>query len=186
MRGLSGLDVGQRFVSSFGAELPFGKGKAFLSDAGRAADLILGGWQVGGIVTFQGGFPFTPVIASDPANVAFSYARRPDRIGRGTVDKCTRERCFNVADFVVPQPFTIGNAGRNILRGPGINNWDLSIFKRFYMTERLFWEFRAEWFNTFNNTQFNNPANNIELATGGQIFSAKDPRIGQFGLKLYF
>jgi hypothetical protein len=186
MRGLSGLDVGQRFVSSFGAELPFGKGKAFLSDASRAADLILGGWQVGGIVTFQGGFPFTPVIASDPANVAFAYARRPDRIGPGTVDKCTRERCFNVADFRVPQPFTIGNSGRNILRGPGINNWDLSIFKRFHMTERLYWEFRAEWFNAFNNTQFNNPANNIELATGGQIFSAKDPRIGQFGLKLYF
>lgn len=187
MRGRSDFDTGQRFITSFSAELPFGKGKAFGSGMSRAADLVVGGWQVQGIVTFQGGFPFTPTIASDPANVAFSYARRPDVIGTGQVDSCRVERCFNIADFRVPSPFTIGNAGRNILRGPGVNNWDLAIFKNFNFTERLYLQFRAEAFNAFNHTQLNNPNANIELPTqGGRVFSAKDPRIGQFGLKLYF
>lgn len=187
MRGRSNLDMGQRFIASFGAELPFGRGKTFGGNMSRAADLVVGGWQVQGIVTFQGGFPFTPTIASDPANVAFSYARRPDVIGTGKVDECRAERCFNIADFRVPAPFTLGNAGRNIIRGPGVNNWDLAIFKNFNLTERFVLQFRAEAFNAFNNTQFNNPNNNIELpAVGGRVFSAKDPRIGQFGLKLYF
>lgn len=187
MRGRSDFDTGQRFIASFSAELPFGKGKAFGSGMSRAADLVVGGWQFQGIVTFQGGFPFTPTIASDPANVAFSYARRPDVVGTGKVDSCRQEQCFNIADFRVPQPFTIGNAGRNILRGPGINNWDLAIFKNFNFTERFYLQFRAEAFNAFNNTQFNNPNANIEILTqGGRIFSAKDPRIGQLGMKLYF
>ena len=187
MRGRSNFDVGQRFIMSFSAELPFGKGKAIGGDMSRAADLFVGGWQVQGIVTWQGGFPFTPVIASDPANVAFSYARRPDVIGTGKVSECRPEQCFNIADFRVPAAFTIGNAGRNILRGPGINNWDLAILKNFNFTERVYLQFRAEAFNAFNHTQFNNPNANIELPTqGGRIFSAKDPRIGQFGLKLYF
>ena len=187
MRGRSNFDVGQRFVASFSAELPFGKGKAFLGNVPRAGDLLLGGWQFQGIVTFQGGFPFTPTIASDPHNIGFAYARRPDATGSGKVDNCTPERCFNIADFRVPQAFVPGNAGRNILRGPGLNNWDLAIFKNFSFTERVYLQFRAEAFNAFNHTQFNNPNNNIELtAVGGRVFSAKDPRIGQFGLKLYF
>ncbi|MEZ5399467.1 MAG: carboxypeptidase regulatory-like domain-containing protein [Bryobacteraceae bacterium] len=187
MRGRSNLDVGQRFVASFGVELPFGRGKAFGSGMSRAADLAVGGWQLQGIVTLQGGFPFTPTIASDPANVAFSYARRPDVIGSGAVSECRPEQCFNIADFRVPAAFTIGNAGRNILRGPGFNNWDLAIFKNFSFTDRVYLQFRAEAFNAFNHTNFNNPNTNIELPTqGGRIFSAKDPRIGQFGLKLYF
>jgi hypothetical protein len=187
MRGLSGLDVGHRFITNFGIELPFGRGKRYLSNMSKVGDAFLGGWQFGGIVTFQGGFPFTPTIATDPANVAFTYARRPDRIGSGKVDKCTVDRCFAWEDFVVPQPFTIGNAGRNIVRGPGINNWDLSMFKNFQFTESMSLQFRAEFFNAFNNTQFLNPNANIELpAVRGRIFGARDPRIGQFALKLYF
>jgi hypothetical protein len=187
MRGRSGLDVGQRFIASFGIELPFGKGKTYLANMSRPADLVLGGWQIQGIVTFQGGFPFTPVIATDPHNIGFAYARRADVIGTGKVDKCIPERCFNIDDFRVPQPFIPGNAGRNIIRGPGINNWDLAVFKNFSFTESIYLQFRAEAFNAFNNTQFGQPNNNIELrAVGGRVFGARDPRIGQFGLKLYF
>lgn len=187
MRGRSNFDTGQRFVASWGAELPFGRGRQFGSRMPKAADLLVGGWQVQGIVTLQGGFPFTPVIASDPANVAFTYARRPDVIGTGRVDQCRPERCFAIEDFRVPERFTIGNAGRNILRGPGIANWDLAVLKNFHFTESIFLQFRAEAFNAFNHTQFNNPNPNIELPTqGGRVFSAKDPRIGQLALKLYF
>jgi len=108
-------------------------------------------------------------------------------IGTGQVDSCRVEQCFNIADFRVPAPYTIGNAGRNIMRGPGINNWDLAIFKNFHFTERVYLQFRAEAFNAFNHTQLNNPNTNIELpAQGGRVFSAKDPRIGQLALKVYF
>jgi hypothetical protein len=187
MRGRSNFDTGQRFIASWGAELPFGRGRQFGSNMPKAADLLVGGWQVQGIVTLQGGFPFTPVIASDPANVAFTYARRPDVIGTGRVDRCRPERCFAIEDFRVPERFTIGNAGRNILRGPGVANWDLAVLKNFNFTESIFLQFRAEAFNAFNHTQFNNPNANIELPTqGGRVFSAKDPRIGQLALKLYF
>ncbi len=187
MRGRSNLDVGQRFVFSGGWEIPVGKGRAFMSSMTRTADAVIGGWQLGGILTLQGGFPFTPSMSSDPANVGFAYARRPDVIGTGKVDSCTAQRCFNIADFRVPAPYTIGNAGRNILRGPGLANLDFSIFKNFNFTERFYLQFRAEAFNAFNHTQLNNPNTNIELpASGGRIFSAKDARIGQFALKLYF
>ncbi len=187
MRGRSNLDVGQRFVLSGGWDIPVGKGRAFMSGMPRAADAIIGGWQLGGILTLQGGFPFTPSMSGDPANIGFAYARRPDVIGTGKVDSCTAARCFNIADFKVPAPFTIGNAGRNILRGPGIANLDFSIFKNFNFTERIYLQFRAEAFNALNHANLNNPNTNIELpASGGRIFSAKDPRIGQFGLKLYF
>lgn len=187
MRGRSNLDVGQRFVFSYGWDLPFGKGRSYLTNLPKAAELLLGGWQLGGIYTAQGGFPFTPVIASDPHNIGFAYARRADVIGTGKVDRCTAERCFNIDDFRVPQPFVPGNAGRNILRGPGVNNWDFSISKNFYLREGVFFQFRTEFFNVLNNTQFNNPNNNIELRNlGGRVFSARDPRIGQFGLKFYF
>lgn len=188
-RGLSSLDVGQRFVLSFGAELPFGRGRTFLSSMSGVGEAVLGGWQVGGIFTAQQGFPYTPTISVDPANVAFSYATWPDRIGSGRVDQCTPAQCFNPADFRVPAPFTIGNSGRNILRGPGINNWDLSVFKNFHFTESVFLQFRAEAFNAFNHTQFNAPPasnRNIDLPSAGRVTSAKDPRIGQFALKLYF
>jgi hypothetical protein len=66
-------------------------------------------------------------------------------------------------------------------------NLDFSLFKNFNFTERIYLQFRAEAFNALNHTQFNNPNTNIELPnSGGRIFSAKDARIGQFGLKLYF
>ena len=82
--------------------------------------------------------------------------------------------------------FTHGNMGRNTLRGPGINNWDLSMLKRFKFTESKALEFRAEMFNAFNHTQFLNPDLQGFSGTFGQITTARPPRIVQFALKLYF
>jgi hypothetical protein len=188
MKGLSDYDVSQRLVISYGYELPFGRGRRFLNSGPRIVDEVLGGWRVVGITTFQSGFPFTPQLgANDPANVNFNYGSRPNVIGSGKVSSCTPQQCFNIRDFSVPAPYTLGNAGRNILRGPNFQNWDASILKDFHFGETRYLQFRAEAFNLFNHANFDNPNPNIDIpSVGGQIFSAKAPRILQGALKLYF
>ncbi len=82
--------------------------------------------------------------------------------------------------------FTFGNSGRNIFRGPGRNNFDLTIGRTFTLTESKSIEFRAEFFNAFNHTQFFNPDHQGFDSNFGQITQARDPRIIQFALKFYF
>ena len=82
--------------------------------------------------------------------------------------------------------FTFGTLGRNALRGPGINNWDLSLMKHIKVTESKYVEFRAEFFNAFNHAQFLNPDNQGTDSTFGQISFDRGQRNIQFGLKFYF
>lgn len=187
-RGLGNFDVTHRLVTSFNYEVPFGKGRRFGGATSAISNAVLGGWQIGGIVQFQSGFPFTPLLgAPDPANVGRQYARRPDRVASGEIDDWTVERYFDIGAFRTPQPFTIGNSGRNILRGPGIANWDLSFMKNAYFTERTYLQLRWEMFNAFNTPQFLNPDTTVDPGgPGGRILSARDPRIMQVALKLYF
>jgi hypothetical protein len=189
MRGRSSIDFGQRFIASFVAELPFGRGKRYGTDMPAVANAILGGWQIGGIVTFQGGFPFTPTLGSaDPTNSGRAYGLRPNVAGTGAVANPDRNQWFNINDFPVPARFTIGNAGRNILRGPGLSNQDLALLKDFRFTEEVYLQFRLEYFNSFNVTNLSNPNTSVDLpAVGGRIFSTSTAaRIGQVALKLYF
>ncbi len=188
MKGPSDYDIPQRLVISYGYDLPFGRRRQFMSNAPRVVDEILGGWRVVGIATFQSGTPFTPLLgATDPANVNFNYGSRPNVIGSGSVPNCTPQQCFNINDFTIPAPYTLGDAGRNILRGPGIKNWDTSVLKDFHFTESRYLEFRAEAFNVLNHANFNNPNPYIDIpSVGGQIFSALPPRILQGALKFYF
>jgi hypothetical protein len=187
-KGLGQFDATQRLVTSFSYELPFGRGKHFGTGLSGAANKVLGGWTLGGIVQFQSGFPFTPVMGSpDPANVAYEYARRPDRTGSGRIDNWTIDRYFDISAFQPQAAFTIGNSGRNILRGPGLSNWDLSIHKDITFTEKLYLQFRLELFNAWNTAQFFNPDTNVDPGgSGGRIFSARDPRIIQGAIKFYF
>jgi hypothetical protein len=96
------------------------------------------------------------------------------------------DRYFNTAAFVPNDPFTYGNAGRNILIGPGTVNFDFAIFKRFSITERVTTQFRFEGFNFFNTPHFGNP--NLEVGNNnfGRITGAGRPRNLQFGLKFIF
>jgi hypothetical protein len=187
-RALGDLSTPHRLVTSFSYELPFGRGKQFGSGASSWVNKFIGGWQLGGIVQYQSGFPFTPVLGSpDPANVGGEYARRPNRIASGKLDNPTIDRYFDISAFAVPTPFTIGNSGRNILPGPGIKNWDLAIMKNTHITERVYHQLRLELFNAWNTPQFNNPSTNVDPgSTGGRILSARDPRIIQVAMKLYF
>jgi hypothetical protein len=177
-KGVSDYDVRYRWVTSANYAMPFGKG-------GRGpAAILVRGWEVGSIITVQSGLPFTPSIATDPANTGTSL--RPDRIGRGTVEERTLLRDFDFTAFRVPAAFTFGNSGRNILRGRQIKNWDFVALRNFPFREQVNLQFRAEFFNFTNTPAFGNPTANIQSATVGRILSAGEPRDVQFALKLSF
>ena len=116
---------------------------------------------------------------------------RADRIGDGNLPDSERtlDRYWDFSAFLLPPTSSprAGNGGRNILVGPGLNNWDLGVFKSFMVREGLRLEFRYEMFNAWNHSQFNAPSNSLEnAATFGRITSARDPRISQFVLRLTF
>jgi len=177
-KGVSDYDVKHRMVTSANYALPFGKsGSGFSAKAVR-------GWELGGIVVFQSGLPFSPSIGTDPANTGTSL--RPDRIGAGNLADRTLFRDFDPSAFRVPAPFTFGNSGRNILYRRGFRNWDFIVVRNFVITERARLQFRAEFFNLTNTPAFGGPVTNIQAATAGQVLSAGEPRDIQFALKLSF
>ena len=184
-RGPNGFNAPRRLVTSFMYELPF--------KANGGLNHVIGGWQVNGILSLYDGFPLR-VTSPNTLNCCTSY---PDRIGDGRLpaSQQTLQRFFDVDAFIRPGPQQFGNAGRNILFGPGTKNLDFSIFKEFFFSEdrRRRLQFRAEFFNLTNTPQFNNPTTNIGSANAGRIRSAAStitlqriPRHIQFGLKFYF
>jgi len=191
-RGLSDFDVRHRFVYSYQYELPIGKGKFLAGDVSSVLNQFIGGWGVRGITAFQSGFSYSPTMNLARANYcAISCNARADRIGNGNLSKSERtlDRFWDFSAFVLPSTANprAGNGGRNILVGPGINNWDMGVFKNFQISESKRLEFRYEMFNAWNHGQFNAPPNSLENATTfGRITSARDPRISQFVLKLTF
>ena len=186
-KGLAGYDIRQRFVISYGYELPFGRGKEFLSNTNKVVDGFLGGWQLNGITTAQTGSPFTPFVAGDP-NSTGGGTLRPNRLADGNLPSSQRSvaRWFDTSAFVAPPLFSFGSAGRDILIGPGLVNWDASLFKNFNFTESKRLQFRAEVFNVFNHTQLLLPGQTIGTPTFGVITAARPPREMQMALKLYF
>lgn len=185
-KGLAEFDVAHRFVLSTVYELPFGRGRRWLK-LGGMTNAVLGGWQLGGIVTLQSGLPFTVTTGRDIANIGTTTL--PDRLASGRLDKPTIDRWFDAAAFANPAAFTFGTAGINILRGDGYQNLDLSLGKNFPFNEARsrYLQFRAEFFNAFNHPNFGLPNANInQPAQVGRVFTAADPRIIQLALKLFF
>jgi hypothetical protein len=173
-RGNSPFDIRQRFTFSWNYALPFAK-----------ENTVLGGWQMNGITTLQTGLPFTPTL--NAATVNTGGGSRPDRIGSGKLDNPDPSRWFDTSAFATPAQFTYGNAGRNILYGPGRVNFDFSLFKDFRITESVKIQFRTEFFNLFNTPQFDLPNATIGSGPAGTITSIVGiPRQIQFGLKLVF
>ena len=160
-RGVSDFNRRHRFVVSYIYELPFGKGRTFSLGKNRVIEHILGGWQLNGITTLQSGSPFTPVVANPRTNAGQGGAIRPDRIASGVLpdDERTIRRWFDRTAFIAQgtggtDPYHFGNSGRNILIGPGIVNFDASIFKAFAFNERTRLQFRTEMFNAMNTPRF--------------------------------
>jgi hypothetical protein len=179
-RGNSDFDTRQSLVLSWSYKLPFGRGKLLAKDAHGITQVLVGGWQLNSIDTFQTGSPFTPVMATSLLNSG-TGAQWPNRIGVGKLSNPTVGEWFNTADFVSPGAYTFGNSGRNILFGPGTRQFDASLFKDITFSSdgsrRL--QLRAETFNIFNTPQFNNPSTSIGTASGGTISSAGAPVLFQ-------
>ena len=180
-RGLSDFNISQRFTLSYAYDLPFAKGHRWL-----------GGWQSFGVLTFQTGLPFTVALLPDNnntntgiGNLGFGANDRPNVVGNPVLSNPTPQEWFNTSAFAIP-PGQFGNAGRNILNGPGLETVNFSIIKNTALTERLNMQFRAESFNLLNHTNFNLPDNFIGSPTFGQVVSAMDPRRIQFALKFLF
>jgi hypothetical protein len=197
-RSLSSQDVPQRLVISYVLDLPFGRGKKYFSSSTGVMDKLVGGWGIDGVTIFQSGFPL--VFSNGAANYTtlFGAGSRPN-----VVSGCNKSapsggsaklsEWFDTSCFTSPADFTFGNESRTDpnLRASGVNNWDFSLFKRtrFGPDEKIGLEFRTEFFNLFNRTQFAPPNTSVGSSTFGVVSSTAagtNPRLVQFGLKLIF
>jgi hypothetical protein len=190
--GRASFDVRHAAVINATYDLPFR-----LRGAARPTwlDWLIGNWQLSGIQTVQSGLPFTPQLSYNPSNDGDT--RNPVRPSlnpnfAGQVIQGGPNGYFDPSAFIQPLPGTYGNVGRNILRGPRLVETDLSLTKRFSFSERWKMQFRSEFFNVFNHTNFNVP-NPVVFAssTGGPSPTAgvitatsTTSRQIQFGLKL--
>ena len=208
-RSLSSQDVPQRLVISYVLDLPFGRGRRFLPAVLGATDKVVSGWGVDGVTTFQRGFPL--IFSNGQANgtTLFGGGSRPnfvpgchasvsapDSSRLGNFNDPTAPRWFNTACFTAPADFTFGNEPRvdPRLRSQGINNFDFALFKKtaFGRDGNFALEFRTEFFNLFNRTQFAPPnttcctSNNKNFGVVTSTAAGTNPRLIQFALKFLF
>ncbi|HET8922658.1 MAG TPA: carboxypeptidase regulatory-like domain-containing protein [Candidatus Acidoferrum sp.] len=189
-RALSLFDARHRFVFSPYWELPIPKHAGF---AGKA----LNGWAVSGIVTFQTGFPIRIKDGNDSelttSDADFEAVGEPNIVSRvkfldpHKVSASGLNLFFDPAAFQPSTLGTFGNSPRDICCGPRISQSDISILKKTVLSEKANLEFRAEFYNAFNHTQFLAPDGNFSNThTFGSVSQARDPRLIQFALKLLF
>jgi len=181
--GLIDLDRTHMFTFNYVWEFPWFKRR------GGAAAAILGGWQLSGITTFQSGLPVNVTQAGDVANFGGGTGgQRPDLVGNpheGRGQSLTRY--FNTAAFQqVTRPLGIGTAPVNSVRGPGINNFDISLNKNIRVRETVRMQVGLETFNTLNHAQFEGVGAQLGGATFGLVTNARDPRVMQLRAKLSF
>jgi hypothetical protein len=193
-KGNASFDVRHRFTASYIYELPFGNGKSVLGGADGALQQLVGGWQVAGITTVSSGNWFTPT----DSNGSFANSdglQMPDVVVNPNGKHCQPGTFFNTCAFVDPPLGSFGDAGRNSILGPGLQIWDFSVFKTFQINERTHLEFRTEFFNIPNHTNFllsksgpqqGNNSTVLGASQFGFLTAARPPRQIQFALKLSF
>jgi hypothetical protein len=191
--GRASFDIRHTAVVNATYDLPFGRGRLWHGNS--RLQKVIGDWQLSGIETAQSGLPFTPQLSYNPSNDGDT--RNPVRPSvnpsfAGQVIEGGPNQYFRPNAFIQPLPGTYGNAGRNTLQGPRLVSTDVSLAKKFALTERLDLKFRAEFFNVLNHTNLNTPNPVVYAAatggpspTAGVITStATTSRQIQFGLKL--
>ncbi|MGE0407075.1 MAG: carboxypeptidase regulatory-like domain-containing protein, partial [Candidatus Korobacteraceae bacterium] len=195
---LSSFDSRHRAVISYVLDLPFGQGSMFLNGASGVVDKLVSGWSVNGATTFQAGFPLA--ISATGAGQGwplFGYGLRAnvDPNCNRQIDGPAQDRLgmwFNTSCYSVPSPWTFGNNSRTdaVLRGHGINNWNMTLSKKTNITEQVALTFRAEAFNLFNRVQFGKPNQQANTAAQNQFgvvtSQVNQPRLFQLALRLTF
>ena len=146
----------------------------------------LEGWRANAVFIAQSGAPFTVNLGVDRANIGAGPAQRPDQLREPSVPSPTPTQWFDTSAFALPAEFTFGNAPRNSVLGPGYAGLDLGVSKTFRLADRQRLEIRWEIFNALNRANFDLPNRIFGTDNFGRIFSAKNPREMQFGLKLTF
>ena len=181
------FDATHNFTWAGTYELPFGKGRAFGGGWNSVTNGLLGGWALGSILQFRSGFPIT-VTAADQSLQGGRGSARPNLIGDPTLDNRTLDRWMDAAAFSLPAQGTFGSAGVGVLRAPGYKNLDISLSKKFNLTESKYFDFRAEFFNFTNTPSFAPPAAGLDApATFGRITdTVSNPRNLEFALKFHF
>jgi hypothetical protein len=181
--GPSDFNVDHRFVASYVYQLPIGRGKKVLGGVGRAANLLLGGWELTGITTFQTGFPYS-VYANDINGVLQAVPQRANPVSGcdahgGLSGQFQR---LNPACFTQPPLGVFGTTHRNIERQPGINNWDMGLGKAFAISERVRFALHVDTFNTFNHHQYGGDVGGLVLAgSGGNAAISRTVGASDFG-----
>lgn len=189
--GDSAYDARQRFVAAYVYQIP-----SLHNVMSALPGRIFDGWGIAGVTTFQTGFPIT-LSESDQASgqcvssVSFYGCwDRPKVVGPLQFENprtSVGNLWFNPSAFAPEDPGTIGNAGRNFFHGPGINNWDIGLFKDTRITEKTSLQVRIDMFNGFNHAQFGNPGGNVNSSTFGEIGGTQvSARIVQLGAHFSF
>ena len=191
-RGPSGFDLTQVFSFNGVYEIPVGKGK-MLELKNKAANYVLGNWQLNSIVSARSGLPYQVYVSGDVANtgnVGWNQYERANLVGGVSpyVSNPTRDVGLNLAAFRIPERYTFGNLGRDRLRSLPNWNLDVSIFRQFPIKERAKFEFRAETFNLPNHPILGQPANDMaDTANFGRITNTSNSsRTLQLGAKIIF
>ncbi len=196
-KGNSDYDVRHRLVFSYTYELPFGRNRKFLSGSTAWLDRLVAGWKFNGITTFSTGQYKTASLPFDWADLGVFSATLPNQTRSPYPANQTYLNWLDINAFVVPGCPTFnpcsngthvqGNSARDSLLMPGINNWDFALLKDTRLTEKLVTQFRAEFFNGWNHTQFGDANTGLVPGQFGRITSLRTrTREIQFGLKLIF
>lgn len=180
---LSDFNVRHRFSLSYVYDLPFGNS---LGLRNRPLNNVVKDWKISGVFTAQSGPPFTPQVSGN-----FSQADEQTVIGSGSpTDRPnltgasfypgnqTPNQWLLRSAFTAPTPFTFGNAGRNILTGPGLTSWDFALTRSFQFGETRALEFRTEVYNLLNHANFDIPVRDLASPNFGQILSTLPPLAG--------
>ena len=189
--GRSGFDVRHRFTMSASYDLPFGPDQPFANQGWAAA--VFGNWHAASIVTLQSGRPFTVALLSELDNsntgraaLGFGFNDRPNLVANPDIENRSVDRWFNTEAFARPPFGSFGDAGRNILEGPGFANVNLALVKHAVIVGGARLQLRIEGFNLFNRVNLGLPDNFLGSPTFGQILSAGDARRTQLGVRLLF
>lgn len=200
---LSSQNVSQHLIVSYVLDLPFGRGQMYLANLNDVTEKVISGWGIDGITTFQAGFPIAINDALNTTMGQFGAGLRPEVVAgcaKATHGSAVQRvesglnggnGWINSSCFAQPTAWTFGNEPRvdASLRSQGIDNFDFALFKNtnFGPSERMGVQFRSEFYNIFNRTQFGNPGNYFGSSGFGWVTSqANNPRLVQFALKFMF